>query len=355
MRFLAAARRGGRMNISLRWLEAFLRRPLDPRDVASRLGMLGAPVDAIEPLHADLGDLVVGLVEEVASIPTPTGCGCASSTTGPTRGATWCAARPTCTAGRKYPFAPVGASVPHGKGGAPMRIEKAKLRGELSEGMLCSARELGLGQEHDGILELDTDAAPGTPLLEAVPARRSPARWWTSPRTGPTCSATRAWPGSSPRRTACRSGCRRSPAPRRWTSRRPAGRRPAGNGRRRHDHDRGHRVVPPIPRRAHPRRAGRAVARVAAPAARGGRRALDQQRGGRDQLRDARAEPADARLRRAPAARRRAHRAPRPRPGERLVTLDGVERALDRGDDRHRRSPTASSASPASWAGPAPR
>ena len=35
--------------------------------------------------------------------------------------------------------------------------------------MLCSARELGLGQEHDGILELDTDAAPGTPLLEAVP------------------------------------------------------------------------------------------------------------------------------------------------------------------------------------------
>jgi phenylalanyl-tRNA synthetase beta chain len=71
--------------------------------------------------------------------------------------------------GKKYPFARLGTTVPHGKGGEPMKIERAKLRGEVSEGMLCSARELGLGQEHDGILELDTDASPGTPLLEAVP------------------------------------------------------------------------------------------------------------------------------------------------------------------------------------------
>ena len=46
------------MNISLRWLEAFLRRPLDPKDVAHRLTMLGAPVDAIEPLHTDLSEIV---------------------------------------------------------------------------------------------------------------------------------------------------------------------------------------------------------------------------------------------------------------------------------------------------------
>jgi phenylalanyl-tRNA synthetase beta chain len=76
---------------------------------------------------------------------------------------------PNVTAGRKYPFARVGTSVPYGKGGVPMKIEKAKLRGEPSEGMLCSARELGLGQDHDGILELDTEAAPGTPLLDALP------------------------------------------------------------------------------------------------------------------------------------------------------------------------------------------
>jgi phenylalanyl-tRNA synthetase beta chain len=157
------------MNASLRWLEQFLRRPLDPRDVAARLGMLGAPVDAVEPLHADLGELVIGLVEEVRPHPNADRLRvCLVNDGGEQRRNVVCGA-PNVTAGRKYPFARVGTSVPHGKGGAPMRIEKARLRGEPSEGMLCSARELGLGQEHDGILELETDAAPGTPLLEAVP------------------------------------------------------------------------------------------------------------------------------------------------------------------------------------------
>jgi phenylalanyl-tRNA synthetase beta chain len=68
------------------------------------------------------------------------------------------------TEGRKYPFAPVGVTLPGG-----VTLERRKIRGEVSEGMLCSARELGLGQDHEGILELDTEAAPGTPLLEALP------------------------------------------------------------------------------------------------------------------------------------------------------------------------------------------
>ena len=59
-------------------------------------------------------------------------------------------------AGRKYPFAPVGATLPGG-----LRIEERKLRGQTSQGMLCSARELGLGQDGDGLWELQTDAVPG--------------------------------------------------------------------------------------------------------------------------------------------------------------------------------------------------
>ena len=157
------------MNVSLRWLEAFLRRELEPREVAERLTMLGAPVDAVEPLHADLGELVVGLVEEVRPHPNADRLRvCLVDDGTPERLSVVCGA-PNVTAGKRYPFARVGASVPHGKGGVPMKIERAKLRGEVSEGMLCSARELGLGQEHDGILELDTDAAPGTPLLDALP------------------------------------------------------------------------------------------------------------------------------------------------------------------------------------------
>lgn len=157
------------MNISRRWLEEFLRRPLEARDVASRLAMLGAPVDAIEPLGGGLGDIRVALVETVRPHPNADRLRvCVVDDGTPERRNVVCGA-PNVTAGKKYPFAPVGATVPHGKGGVPMKIERAKLRGEVSEGMLCSARELGLGQEHDGLLELATDAAPGTPLLAALP------------------------------------------------------------------------------------------------------------------------------------------------------------------------------------------
>jgi phenylalanyl-tRNA synthetase beta chain len=157
------------MNISLRWLEAFLRRPLDPRVVADRLAMLGAPVDAVESLHTGLGELVIGLVEEVRQHPNADRLRVCLVNDGTAERRHVVCGAPNVTAGKRYPFARIGTTVPHGKSGAPMKIERAKLRGELSEGMLCSARELGLGQDHDGILELETDAAPGTPLLEAVP------------------------------------------------------------------------------------------------------------------------------------------------------------------------------------------
>jgi phenylalanyl-tRNA synthetase beta chain len=57
------------MNVSRRWLEEFLRRPLEARDVAARLAMLGAPVDAIEPLHAGLEQIRIAFVEDVRPHP----------------------------------------------------------------------------------------------------------------------------------------------------------------------------------------------------------------------------------------------------------------------------------------------
>ena len=157
------------MNVSRRWLEDFLRRPLETRDLVAKLGMLGAPVDAVEPLHAGLGEIRVALVESVSPHPNADRLRlCAVNDGSGTPKRVVCGA-PNVEAGRRYPFAAVGATVPHGKGGAPMKLERAKIRGEVSEGMLCSARELGLGQDHDGILELVTDAPPGTPLLEVLP------------------------------------------------------------------------------------------------------------------------------------------------------------------------------------------
>jgi phenylalanyl-tRNA synthetase beta chain len=151
------------MKISRRWLEAFLRRPLDAKDVAARLGMLGAPVDGIESLGGDLSPFVVALVTDVR--PHPNADKLRVTTVDDGSGTIFqvvCGA-PNVTAGKKYPFARLGTVMPGG-----LLIEKRKLRGEASEGMLCSARELGLGDDHDGLMTLDTDAAPGTPLLELL-------------------------------------------------------------------------------------------------------------------------------------------------------------------------------------------
>ena len=152
------------MNYSRRWLEAFLRRPLDLSDLTVRLAMLGAPVDAVEPLHRDLGDIVVALVEDVRPHPNADRLRVCTVNDGTAERRNVVCGAPNVTAGHKYPFAPIGATLPGG-----LKIEKRKLRGEVSEGMLCSARELEMGQDHDGLWELNTDATPGTPLLEALP------------------------------------------------------------------------------------------------------------------------------------------------------------------------------------------
>jgi phenylalanyl-tRNA synthetase beta chain len=152
------------MNISRRWLEAFLLRRLEAKDVAQRLVMLGAGVDAIEPLHPGLEPVVVGLVESVVPHPNADRLRlCLVNDGTPQRLHVVCGA-PNVTQGKKYPFARVGTTLPGG-----ITLDRRKIRGETSEGMLCSARELGLGQDHDGILELDTDVAPGTRLLDALP------------------------------------------------------------------------------------------------------------------------------------------------------------------------------------------
>ena len=152
------------MNVSRRWLEDLLLRPLDARDVSERLAMLGAAVDDVVPLAPGLDDIVVGLVEEVRPHPNADRLRLCVVNDGKAERRRVVCGAPNVSAGKKYPFAPLGAVLP-----GALTIEKRKIRGETSEGMLCSARELGLGEEHEGILELETEASPGTPLLQALP------------------------------------------------------------------------------------------------------------------------------------------------------------------------------------------
>ncbi len=153
------------MKVSRRWLEAFLRRPLDAQDVAARLGMLGAPVDAIASLGGDLSPFVVALVTDVRPHPNADKLRVTTVDDGSGTISQVVCGAPNVAAGQKYPFARLGTVMPGG-----LLIEKRTLRGEASEGMLCSARELGLGQDHDGLMTLETDAAPGTPLRDVLDA-----------------------------------------------------------------------------------------------------------------------------------------------------------------------------------------
>jgi len=153
------------MIVSRSWLEALLGRALDARETADRLTMHVAPVDAVVPLHQDLGDIVVARVLEVKQHPNADRLTLCRVDAGVAGGPVEvvCGAR-NVQAGKSYPYAPVGAVLP---GGA--RLERKAIRGVESNGMLCSAKELGLGDDHAGILELDTAAPPGSRFVDVVP------------------------------------------------------------------------------------------------------------------------------------------------------------------------------------------
>src|ERR1700752_3878947 len=151
------------MIVSRRWLEALLGRPLEGQDVADRLARQVAPVDGVVPIHQDLRDVLIARVLEVKQHPNADRLSLCQVDAGNGVLEVVCGA-PNVQAGKTYPFAPVGATLPGG-----LKLERRKIRGGESTGMLCSAKELGLGVDQAGILELETDAAPGTPFLNVVP------------------------------------------------------------------------------------------------------------------------------------------------------------------------------------------
>lgn len=152
------------MDVSYRWLKA-----LAPgitgtaREVADRLALLGAPVDEVIDLGAELGDVVIARVDEVRAHPNADKLRICTVNAGDGTALQVVCGAPNVQAGGFYPFAPVGARLPGG-----VEIRKAKLRGEASEGMLCSARELGLGRDHSGLMPLSPEHRPGERFRDAL-------------------------------------------------------------------------------------------------------------------------------------------------------------------------------------------
>ncbi len=148
------------MDLSYRWLQTLVD-GLDasPQAVSDRLAALGAPVDELVPLGEGLGDIVVARVLEAGPHPNADRLSLCRVDAGGDEPLPVVCGAPNVRAGHTYAFAPVGAFLPDGT-----KIRKAKIRGEYSQGMLCSERELGLGRGHEGIMEL-SGGEPGEPLV----------------------------------------------------------------------------------------------------------------------------------------------------------------------------------------------
>ena len=137
------------MKITYSWLNEFTPLTVTPADLAQRLTLSGLEVESVAPVAPPFRGVVVGEVLECGRHPDADKLSlCQVTTDGKDRLAIVCGA-PNVRAGLKVAVALVGAELPGG-----LTIKRAKIRGVESNGMLCSARELGLGEEHDGIMEL---------------------------------------------------------------------------------------------------------------------------------------------------------------------------------------------------------
>ena len=151
------------MNASVAWLNAFLDAPKSAVELRDLLTAHTATVEEVVPLRSDLAPIVVARVVEERPHPDSDHLHLTRVDMGTGELLDVVCGAPNVAAGKLYPFAPTGTVMPGG-----LKIEKRKIRGQTSNGMLCSARELGLGEEHEGILELSVQVPPGTPLLDAM-------------------------------------------------------------------------------------------------------------------------------------------------------------------------------------------
>jgi phenylalanyl-tRNA synthetase beta chain len=149
------------MKFSEKWLREWVNPPLDTAALAHRLTMIGHEVDDLE-MHGDgLDGVVVGEIKAVAQHPDADRLSVCQVATGGGETLEVVCGAPNVRPGLKSPFAPVGTTLPNG-----MKLRRAKIRGVESNGMLCSAVELALGEDSDGIMELPPEAPAGAPLAE---------------------------------------------------------------------------------------------------------------------------------------------------------------------------------------------
>src|SRR5512140_3000395 len=150
------------------WLREFCNPPLTTEQLADTLTMGGLEVEELRPVAPPFTKIVVGEIKEAVQHPDADRLRVCQVDVGQGSLLNIVCGAPNARVGIKVPCALVGAQLPAGEDGKPFMIKLGKLRGVESQGMLCSARELQLSDDHAGLLELSTDAPVGADVREVL-------------------------------------------------------------------------------------------------------------------------------------------------------------------------------------------
>lgn len=148
------------------WLREFCNPPLTTQQLADTLTMAGLEVEELKPVAPPFTKIVVGEIKSAAKHPNADKLQVCEVDVGQGALLSIVCGAPNARVGIKVPCAMVGAELPPGEDGKPFLIKVGQLRGVESQGMLCSARELKLSEDHGGLLELATDAPLGLDIRE---------------------------------------------------------------------------------------------------------------------------------------------------------------------------------------------
>src|SRR5690554_4849775 len=151
------------MLVSYKWLQDYVHVPWEPEELAHRLTMAGLEVEGITPFAQDLSHVYVGVVKACHKHPAADTLKVCSVDVGEHGTFSIVCGAPNVAAGQTVAVALQGAKLPGG-----LEIQPTEIRGEVSQGMICSQAELGLGDDHQGIWVLPESLRPGAPLAEAL-------------------------------------------------------------------------------------------------------------------------------------------------------------------------------------------
>lgn len=156
------------MKISINWLKEYVETNSQPEEISEILTNLGLEVEKLslfESVKGGLNGVVAGKVLECGKHPDADRLKVTSIDLGDNEISEIVCGAPNIEKGQIVPVAKVGCKI-YTSDGTEIKIKKSKIRGVVSNGMVCAEDEIGLGQSHDGIMILDNNIKPGTPISE---------------------------------------------------------------------------------------------------------------------------------------------------------------------------------------------